>query len=170
VQGAPPIDKENFIMSLPEIAGNVTREFEDIVQSHVKSHQHDKRLKTGALFLLGLIPYSEISNFPVAASLVLLGLALYGGMVWFAKPDLSLHVSGEEIEQLTDGARTVFSRLMRTHWDQGVTLSDLDSIVRTSSQKHRAAMKVRQRAESNRRAREQQENALHARREQKDLR
>jgi hypothetical protein len=155
-------------MSLPEIPGDVVREFDELVQSHVKAHQKDRWMKTATLLLLGLVAYSQLSNFPFATSVALIVLAALGSTVWFTKPDLSLTVSNDEIEQLTDGARTVFSRVMRTHWDRGVVLSDLDSIVRISSEKQRVATRARQRAEANRQARAQQEHALHARREQED--
>ena len=153
-------------MSRPEISGDVMREFEKIVQSHTESHQQEKWLATACLVIFGLIPYSEINSFPFVASLVLLALIVWGVKVWLAKPDLSKDISPKEIEELSDNARSVLRRLVRT-WNRGVLLSDLASIVRTASQENRASMKIRQQAESNRRTREQQEHALDASREKK---
>jgi hypothetical protein len=151
-------------MSHPEISGPVIHEFEKIVRSHTEAHQKEKWFKIACLIVFGVMPYLEIDRFPFVASLTLLALMIWGVKVWLAKPDFSKDISPEEIKELSDNARSVFRRLVRTS-NRGVLLSDLASMVRTASQENRASMKIRQQAESNRRAREQQERALDASRE-----
>lgn len=148
-------------MSPLEISGDVMHEFEQIVRSHTEHYQQEKWIEIGGLCALGLMVHSVIDSALIVFP-VLLALTFYGVKVLFAKPDLNQAVSAEEIEQFSDNACSVFARLGKK-WDRAVLLSDLDSIVRTASQKHRASRKARERAESNLRMREQQEHALYAR-------
>lgn len=153
-------------MSPAEISGGVMHEFEQIVQSHTKHHHQEKWAKIIGLCALGSMVHSVIDSALIVFP-VLLALTFYGVKVLFTKPDLNQGISAEEIEQLSDDACSAFSRLGKK-WGRAVLLSDLDSVVRTASKRHKDSMKARERAESDLRMREQQERALYARRKKKD--
>ena len=149
-------------MPAPEISGSVLDEFEKIVLNHTNSHRHDQFGKILFLVVAGYICHSMFSS-----TLISLAIITYGIKILCTKPDLTKDVSYDEVKQLSDNARVVFDRIYRNKWNhEPVRVSNLNSIIRVTSKEHEAAMKAHRKAVSNRQAREEQERALYAKRDE----
>lgn len=142
-------------------------ELGEIVQRHVKQHRQDQFVNILLICIIGYF-IRWVTDVDLIVWTVQIVLAFLGIKLLLAKPNLSFGVSQEEIEELSDYAFDEFERI-RKQRDRPILLSDLAALVRTSSKEQAKQIRDRQRAESERQMRADQEKAVIARRQKKTV-
>lgn len=134
--------------------------FEDIVRDHIRTHRVEQCAKIALSFFGGYIFTSNINNAFLSLLAVLI-LGAYCARVLFKKPDLRKPVTPDEVKQLSPHARRSFAQLLKDESRRDIYVSDLESIVRTASEKSEALSSARQKEAASRNMREQQARALY---------